>query len=259
VPKSLLKASKKTDGNSLELSVVIPMRNEEGNVLPIINEVNAELAPLKHFEIICVDDGSDDNTEKELREAKIIFPKLRIIQHIQPCGQSTATRTGICAANAPWIVTLDGDGQNPPSEILNLVSAREHALGKAPEIGPLMIAGQRQTREDDWFRRCCSIGANGLRSLVLGDGIRDTGCSLKLFRRDTFLDLPYFDHMHRFLPALVQRAGGHVITVDVKHRPRANGYTKYGLMNRLWTGILDLLGVLWLMRRAKKPTINELD
>ena len=178
---------------------------------------------------------------------------------MQPYGQSTATRTGIRAAYAPWVVTLDGDGQNPPSEILSLVNAREHALEKTPKIGPLMIAGQRETRKDDWFRRFCSIGANGLRSLVLRDGIRDTGCSLKLFRRDTFLDLPYFDHMHRFLPALVQRAGGHVITVNVKHRPRANGHTKYGLMNRLWTGIVDLLGVLWLMRRAKQPTINELD
>ena len=259
MPQSLLKATKKTEGDSLELSVVIPMRNEEGNVLPIVNEVNAELAQLEHFEIICVDDGSDDNTENELRQAKASFPKLRIIQHMQPYGQSTATRTGIRAAYAPWVVTLDGDGQNPPSEILSLVNAREHALEKTPKIGPLMIAGQRETRKDGWFRRFCSIGANGLRNLVLRDGIRDTGCSLKLFRRDTFLDLPYFDHMHRFLPALVQRAGGHVITVNVKHRPRANGHTKYGLMNRLWTGIVDLLGVLWLMRRAKQPTINELD
>lgn len=257
--QSLPKNPKILDISSPELSIIIPMRNEAENVAPLIKEIYAELSKKTDFEIVCIDDGSDDTTEFELRQIKITYPSLRVIQHHNCCGQSTAISTGIKAARGAWIVTLDGDGQNPPSEIPKLFHALKYNLKSNPTSVPLMIAGQREARKDSWFRRLCSIVANSLREIVLQDGIRDTGCSLKLFQREVFLNLPYFDHMHRFLPALIQRAGGQVIIVNVKHRPRLAGKTKYGLMNRLWTGLIDLIGVFWLIRRSKHPIINELD
>lgn len=237
------------------LSVVVPMKDEMDNVAPLVREIEAALRNHCTFEIVCVDDGSEDATADKLRAAKSQCEELRVLEHEFCCGQSTATRTGVQGARAPWIVTLDGDLQNPPSEIVKLIVARDSCA----EQNLAMVAGQRLKREDSLFKKLSSQIANKARSAVLGDGIRDTGCSLKLFRRDVFLELPYFDHMHRFLPALIQRAGGHVITVDVEHRPRATGLTKYGLGNRLWTGIVDLMGVLWLKRRAKQPIIKELD
>lgn len=241
------------------LSVVVPMKDEAENVAPLIGEIESALKPFGPFEIICVDDGSEDGTSAALRQAKAECLHLRVLRHATCCGQSTATRSGVRAARAEWVATLDGDMQNPPSELAKLIAARDAAL--APDLAPglVMIAGQRLKREDSAFRKVCSRTANGIRGWMLGDGIRDTGCSLKLFRREVFMELPYFDHMHRFLPALVQRTGGRVITVDVEHRPRAAGRTKYGLMNRLWTGIVDLIGVVWLKRRAKRPLIEELD
>lgn len=253
------KTSTHTESDRPALTVVVPMKDEAENVAPLIGALDTALEVTGAFEIICVDDGSEDDTLAALQRAKAECPRLRIFQHDTCCGQSTATRTGVRAARAEWIITLDGDMQNPPTEIPKLLTARDQALANAMSPGLAMVAGQRLKREDSWFRKFCSRTANGFRSLVLGDGIRDTGCSLKLFRRETFLDLPYFDHMHRFLPALVQRAGGLVITVDVEHRPRAAGQTKYGLTNRLWTGIIDLIGVVWLKRRAKRPLIKELD
>jgi dolichol-phosphate mannosyltransferase len=235
------------------LSVVVPMKDEAANVAPLVAEIAAALDGVCSFEIVCVDDGSEDGTAAALWDAMATCPQLRAVAHEICCGQSTATRTGVAAARADWIVTLDGDLQNPPAEIAKLLAARDGA----GDAALAMVAGQRMTREDSWFRKLCSRLANGIRSKTLGDGIRDTGCSLKLFRRTVFLELPYFDHMHRFLPALVQRTGGSVITVDVVHRPRAAGATKYGLGNRLWTGIIDLLGVLWLKNRAKRPVIRE--
>ncbi|HAT34554.1 MAG TPA: dolichol-phosphate mannosyltransferase, partial [Rhodospirillaceae bacterium] len=228
-----------TDTESPALSIVVPMKDESENVAPLIREIEKALGETLQYEIICIDDGSEDGTLSALKQAKADCPRLRVLKHEVCCGQSTATRTGVQAARADWVATLDGDLQNPPSEIAKLISARDQA--SATNLA--MVAGQRLKREDSLFRKFCSRTANGFRSWALGDGIRDTGCSLKLFRRDVFLDLPYFDHMHRFLPALMQRTGGQVMTVDVEHRPRAAGQTKYGLMNRLWTGIIDLIGV----------------
>ena len=233
------------------LTVVIPVKDEAGNIRALLDEIARELAALR-FEVVCVDDGSGDGTAEELREAGRVYPWLRIVRHRQSCGQSTATLSGVRAAQADWIVTIDGDGQNPPGEIRKLVQARDAAGGEVA-----MVAGQREKRHDSWLRRLSSRIANGVRQALLKDGIRDTGCSLKLFRRDVFLALPYFDHMHRFLPALVLRQGGRIVTTPVAHRPRAHGLSKYGFHNRLWPGLVDLAGVLWLKRRSRIPVIDK--
>jgi len=240
-------------GTPPDLAVVIPVKDEAGNIGDLLDEIGRELAPYR-FEVVCVDDGSTDGTAAELAEAKGRNGWLTVIRHRTSCGQSTATLTGVRAARAEWIVTIDGDGQNPPSGIRKLIEARDAADGDLA-----MVAGQRERRHDSWFRRFSSRVANGVRQSLLKDGIRDTGCSLKLFRRQTFLDLPYFDHMHRFLPALVQRHGGRVITAPVAHRARIHGVSKYGFHNRLWPGIVDLIGVLWLKRRTRLPHIEKTD
>jgi glycosyltransferase involved in cell wall biosynthesis len=240
-------------GAAPDVAVVIPVKDEAGNIGPLIDEIGRELAG-SAFEVVCVDDGSSDGTTEELAAVKRRSPWLTVVRHRSACGQSTATRTGVRAARAEWIVTIDGDGQNPPGEIRKLIAARDAAAGTIA-----MVAGQRERRNDSWFRRLSSRIANGVRQWLLNDGIRDTGCSLKLFRRQTFLDLPYFDHMHRFLPALVQRQGGTVITTPVAHRARVHGESKYGFHNRLWPGIVDLAGVLWLKRRARIPHIEKTD
>lgn len=234
-----------------DIAVVIPVKDEAGNIGALLDEIARELATLR-FEVVCVDDGSTDATPQELSAAQDRYAWLTVVRHRESCGQSTATLSGVRAARADWAVTIDGDGQNPPGEILKLVAARDAA---ANDIA--MVAGQREKRHDSWFRRLSSRVANGVRQKLLKDGIRDTGCSLKLFRRQTFLELPYFDHMHRFLPALVQRHGGKVITAPVAHRSRVHGESKYGFHNRLWPGIVDLAGVLWLKRRTRLPQIEK--
>lgn len=244
-----------TESETPEISVVVPMKEEMDNVEPLLIEIEAALTDVCDYEILCVDDGSDDATLETLVKAKKHHPALRVLHHAKCCGQSTATLTGVRAAHAPWIATLDGDMQNPPAELRNLIAARDASAD--PNL--VMIAGQRIKREDSWFKRYCSRLANGVRRRVLNDGIRDTGCSLKLIRRDVFLALPYFDHMHRFLGALVLRTGSNVIMVEVEHRARVAGKTKYGLGNRLWTGIVDLTGVFWLKKRAKHPIIKEVE
>ncbi|MGD8808942.1 MAG: glycosyltransferase family 2 protein, partial [Gammaproteobacteria bacterium] len=171
-----------------DVAVVIPVKDEAGNIGPLIDEIGRELDGYA-FEVVCVDDGSSDGTTEELAEAKRRSPWLTVVRHRTACGQSTATLSGVRAARAEWIVTIDGDGQNPPGEIRKLIAARDEAGGA---VG--MVAGQRARRNDSWFRRLSSRVANGVRQRLLNDGIRDTGCSLKLFRRQTFLDLPYFDH-----------------------------------------------------------------
>jgi len=240
-------------GATPDVAVVIPVKDEAGTIGPLIDEIGRELAGYP-FEVVCVDDGSRDGTAEELAAVKSRSPWLTVVRHRTACGQSTATLTGVRAARAAWIVTIDGDGQNPPGEIRKLIAARNAAGGAVA-----MVAGQRERRNDSWFRKLSSRVANGVRQRLLKDGIRDTGCSLKLFRRQIFLDLPYFDHMHRFLPALVQRQGGTVITTPVAHRARVHGESKYGFHNRLWPGIVDLAGVLWLKRRAKLPQIVKTD
>jgi len=234
------------------VSVVIPVRNEAGNIMPLVAEIAAALRD-RRFEIVVVDDGSTDASGAELRNLMTEHPWLRQIRHTQSCGQSAAIRTGVTVARAPIIVTLDGDGQNDPAFIPALIALLEQG---APRIG--LVAGQRVGRKVTGFKRMQSRIANAVRAAVLRDGTRDTGCGLKAFRRDVFVSLPYFDALHRFLPALVRREGFEVGYVDVIDRPRLHGASNYGLWNRLWVGILDLAGVWWLIRRKKRvPQYEE--
>jgi dolichol-phosphate mannosyltransferase len=234
-----------------EISVVVPARDEADNVAPLLADIRAALDGRVDYEIVFVDDGSEDATPAKLREASRAFPRLRSVRHRVPCGQSAAIWTGVRLARAPWIVTLDGDGQNDPADIPTLLAARE---ARASDVN-LLLNGRREARRDSWVKRVSSRIANGVRSRVLGDGTPDTGCGLKLFPREAFLALPYFDHMHRFLPALMRRNGGEVVSVPVRHRERHHGRSHYGVHNRLWTGIVDMLGVLWLRRRGKLPVL----
>ncbi len=239
------------------ISVVVPVRNEAGNVAPLIGEIAAALQsalPERAFEIVYVNDGSTDGTEKELLGLMAQRPWLRQIKHETSCGQSAAIRTGVISARAPVIATIDGDGQNDPAFIPKLIAVLEQG---APGIG--LVAGQRVGRKASGFKRLQSRIANAVRGAVLKDGTRDTGCGLKAFRRDLFLALPYFDALHRFLPALVRREGFDIGYVDVVDRPRHSGVSNYGFFDRLWVGILDLAGVWWLIRRKKRvPQSQEI-
>ncbi len=242
----------------MDLSVVVPVRNEAGNIGPLIDEIRAALDGGPDYEVVYVDDGSTDTTAEELAAIARDFPRLRIVRHEHSCGQSTAVRSGVRHARGAWIATLDGDGQNDPGDIPNLLERRQSELQAGRSGAPLLcVCGYRRRRRDTWLKRLSSRIANGVRSRLLGDSTPDTGCGLKLFSRDAFLDLPYFDHMHRFLPALFLRAGGRIVSVEVNHRPRQAGRSKYGLHNRLWVGIVDLFGVMWLQRRAKVPVVTE--
>lgn len=237
-----------------ELSVVVPAFNEEENVAALAEEVAAALRGRIAFEMVFVDDHSRDGTLAALRAARSRLPELRVLHHRERCGQSTAVRSGVKAARGPWIATLDGDGQNDPADIPKLLAARDAAQ-------PLVkcFAGWRATRRDDAVKRLSSKVANAVRSRILRDATPDTGCGLKLFERAAFLELPCFDHMHRFLPALFQRDGWQVVSVPVNHRPRTRGVSKYGTWNRLWVGIVDLRGVGWLIRRSKRTAVQEFD
>lgn len=236
-----------------EISVVIPARDEADNIGPLLDDVRASLDDRVDYEIVVVDDGSVDATPARLREAVRRFPRLRSVRHESPSGQSASLWTGVRLARAPWIVTLDGDGQNDPADIPALLDAR--AAGPSGRL--LLVSGYRQSRHDGWVKRASSRIANAVRRRVLGDGTPDTGCGLKLFSREAFLALPYFDHMHRFIPALVRRSGGEILSVPVRHRERVHGRSHYGVRNRLWTGIVDMLGVLWLQRRATNPVLAK--
>lgn len=238
----------------MELSVVVPVHNEVENLQPLLDEIEAALGGWCDYEIIYVDDGSMDGTFTRLLELQPKFPRLRVLRHRLGCGQSTALVTGVRAARAPCIVTLDGDGQNDPADIPRLWEAFRTLLR---ESGDVMVAGYRKRRKDTGWRRFSSRVANAVRGSLLRDQTPDTGCGLKVFSRDLFLTLPYFDHMHRFLPALVQRAGGKVVSVEVNHRPRLRGVSKYGTWHRLWVGMVDLFGVMWLQRRALLPEVEE--
>jgi dolichol-phosphate mannosyltransferase len=232
---------------TLEVSVVIPVCNEAENVGPLAQEVAQALAG-REFEILFVDDGSTDGTAEAVRAARDAgIPQIRLLRHSFRSGQSAAVATGVRHARAGWIGTLDGDGQNDPADLPKLLAARSNQSNAEVRL----FAGHRATRKDTWFRRAQSRVANRIRSRLLGDGTPDTGCGIKLMHRETYLGLPYFDHMHRFLPALYQRAGARVVSVPVHHRPRARGVSKYGMLDRLWVGITDILGVIWLKRRYK--------
>jgi glycosyltransferase involved in cell wall biosynthesis len=234
------------------VSVVVPVKDEAGNVAPLAREIAAALKGEPH-EILFVDDGSKDGTATALAALKGEIPELRVLSHSRNLGQSRGIRTGVQAARGSIIVTLDGDGQNDPADIPKLLSA----LRADPEAA--MVSGVRIRRQDNASRRLASRLGNGFRSALLGDGATDTGCGLKAFRRATFLDLPYFNHMHRFLIALVQREGGKVSFVPVNHRPRLTGASKYTNIGRLLVSVQDLLGVRWLQRRhGGKTEIREL-
>lgn len=236
------------------LSLVIPVHDEEPNLARLVAELDSVRASLPPLEVVFVDDGSGDGTPWALEQIATNRPWVRFVRHRRNCGQSAALRTGIKAARHPWIVTLDGDGQNDPADIGKLVQA----LQQHPEPERVqLVTGERRRREDSWGRRWSSRIANTVRSRLLGDGVADTGCGLKLIRREAFLDLPYFDHMHRFLPALVRRQGGEILRVPVNHRPRLQGRSHYGIGNRLWVGLIDLMGVLWLQRRYCRDDLEE--
>jgi dolichol-phosphate mannosyltransferase len=234
------------NNNDSAVSVVVPVRNEAGNVAPLVAEIAAALTGQWPFEVVYVNDGSSDGTDAELARLMALHPFLRQVRHKQSCGQSAAVRSGVRAARAPLVATLDGDGQNDPA----FVPAMLRMLEAEPGIG--LVAGQRVGRKASGFKKMQSRIANAVRGAVLRDGTRDTGCGLKAFRRDVFLALPYFDGLHRFLPALVKRDGHGIGYVDVIDRPRGSGVSNYGLWDRLWVGILDLAGVWWLIRRKKR-------
>ena len=235
------------------LSVVVPVFNEEDNVAPLVAEIVAALRDMVDFEIVYVDDDSKDGTLARLRALKVEVPELRVVHHLRQSGQSTAIRNGVKAARGEWIATLDGDGQNDPADIPKLLAERDRA---DPAIK--LFAGWRVDRKDSGSKRWASKIANAIRSRMLRDATPDTGCGIKLFEREAFLDLPYFDHMHRYLPALMQRAGHRALSVPVGHRHRASGVSKYNNLNRALVGISDLRGVAWLIRRAKVTAVEEL-
>lgn len=233
--------------NEPRVSVIVPVKNEAGNIAPLIAEIETACAGLAPFEIIYVNDGSTDETPKILAELARTKPHLRVLEHAASCGQSAAVRSGARTARAPILVTIDGDGQNDPAYIPDLVAALDRGGATTG-----LAAGQRVGRKDTGFKRFQSRAANAVRGFVLKDGTRDTGCGLKAVRREVYLGLPYFDALHRFMPALVKRDGYDVALVDVKDRPRLTGVSNYGFFDRLWVGIGDLMGVAWLCRRRRK-------
>ncbi len=233
------------------ISVVVPVKDEAGNVGPLAREIAAALAGEAAHEIIFVDDGSSDGTASALVALKSEIPALRVLRHGRNLGQSRGIRTGVQAARGEIIVTLDGDGQNDPADIPKLLAA----LRSEPQVG--LVSGVRVKRKDTASRRIASRLGNGFRNLMLGDGASDPGCGLKAFRRQAFLDLPYFDHIHRFLIALVLREGWQVTFVPVNHRPRLSGTSKYTNFGRMLVSMQDLLGVRWLQRRHRGPSRSE--
>ena len=240
-----------------ELSVVVPVKDEVKNAVPLLNEICAALRGKTSFEVLFVDDGSKDGTVEALLGARQRTPELRVLRHAKNSGQSRAVRSGVLAARGRLIATLDGDGQNDPADIPSLLAAWTQASDGPSPLG--VVAGQRRKREDNALKRFSSRVANGVRQWLLNDGTRDTGCGLKVFSREAFLALPYFDHLHRYIPALMLREGYRVAHVDVHHRPRAHGVSKYGTLDRLLVSLSDLVGVRWLKRRARNPErVDEL-
>ncbi|WP_392662775.1 glycosyltransferase family 2 protein [Amaricoccus sp. B4] len=231
------------------LSIVIPAKNESGNIELVVEGIVSACAAYAPFEIIYVDDGSTDDTAAKVLEMAGRHPFVRLIRHGASGGQSAAVHTGVLAARGYAICTLDADGQNPPSEIPKLLARLD---GRAFPEGVAVVAGERVGRKDTASKRWASKAANALRQKLLNDGTRDTGCGLKLFRRDAFLAFPYFDHMHRYLPALAIRDGWTVLHADVAHAPRHAGSSNYANLGRALVGVYDLIGVVWLLKRRKK-------
>jgi dolichol-phosphate mannosyltransferase len=236
-----------SEPEAVAVSIIVPVRNEADNISPLISEIAAALGGRWVYEIIYVNDGSTDATGARLAAEMKQRGNLRQILHAKSTGQSAAVRSGVRAARGRIVATLDGDGQNNPAFLPELISAIE----KNDRAG--LAAGQRVGRKDTGFKKIQSRIANGVRNAILRDGTRDTGCGMKAFPREVFLSMPYFDGLHRFLPALVRREGYEIAYVDVIDRPRHSGVSNYGFFDRLWIGIMDLAGVWWLIRR-KKPT-----
>ena len=237
----------------LDLSVVVPVFNERDNVAPLAKEIVSALRGRVAFEILYVDDHSADDSLHVLTALRSEVPELRVLRHTRQSGQSTAIRTGVKAARAAWVATLDGDGQNDPADIHPLLLARDSAAAQVK-----LIAGWRVHRQDSASKRWASRWANAIRSRLLHDDTPDTGCGIKLFEREAFLDLPYFDHMHRYLPALMQRAGWRTVSIPVNHRGRSTGVSKYNNLQRGWVGMRDLRGVAWLITRSRLTRVEEL-
>jgi dolichol-phosphate mannosyltransferase len=235
------------------LSVVVPVKDEAENVEPLVREIAAAIGGESSAEIVFVDDGSSDATAQVLRGLKASIPQLRVIQHARNMGQSRAVRTGVRASRGDIVIVLDGDGQNDPADILKLVEPFRQ--GDTTPIG--LVQGQRAVRQDSAKKRLASRLANRIRRSVLNDGADDVGCGLKAFRRDVFLALPYFDHMHRYMVALFLREGYEVHFVEVNHRPRLHGHSKYGVWDRLVVGVYDLIGVRWLQKRYRGAVETE--
>jgi dolichol-phosphate mannosyltransferase len=241
----------------MTISIVVPVHNEAENIHPLLNEITVVLANFADSEIIYIDDGSTDNTLDVLKTVQQTIQNLRVFHHEKSCGQSAAIYTGIKAAKFPVVATLDGDGQNNPADILNLYTQLQSQRETNSKLA--MIAGWRNQRHDSAWRLFSSKFANGIRSRLLGDATPDTGCGLKVFLRDAALQLPFFDHYHRFLPALMLRAGYQVISVSVSHRARERGVSNYGTLDRLWVGISDIAGVIWLKTRMKLTEVSEIE
>lgn len=239
---------------SFDLSVVIPVHNELGNLAPLLSEIRAALDGLAEYELLCVDDGSDDGTAERLADLQRGFSRLRVIRLRRQTGQSAAILAGVRAARGTWIATLDGDGQDDPADL-----ARMLPLVRDSRANIGLVVGQRVHRSDAWGKRVASRIANGVRGRMLGDRTPDTGCGLKLFSREAFVSLPQFDHMHRFLPALFLQSGRLVASIPVRNRPRLHGRSHYGILDRLGAGVVDIFGVLWLKRRALRPEAETLD
>ena len=238
----------------MDLTVVIPVHNEAGSIASLLDELYALPGELARCPVIVVDDASSDDTAAVLEDCLHEHALLRVLQHRQRYGQSAAIATGVCAARTLWIATLDGDGQNDPADIPRLYQAMDAASDSV-----WLVNGNRKQRRDNWHKRLASRVANAVRARILGDATPDSGCGLKVFSRATFNSLPQFDHMHRFLPALVHTQGGEVLSIEVNHRARRTGKSKYGIRNRLGVGIIDLLGVGWLQRRKLQPLADELE
>ncbi len=239
----------------MRISVVIPALNEAGNIGRLVAETYEHVPADMRLEVIVVDDGSDDATPDEIKAmiASGDYPGLRLIRHAARSGQSTALRTGITAAKAPVVATMDGDGQNDPRDIPKLVAALAEPGGK----GPALVNGWRKDRKDTGSKRFASRAANGIRDFVLRDDCPDTGCGIKAYWRDAYLRLPFFTSMHRYLPALFQTYGLEVANVPVNDRPREAGQSKYNNLTRAVVGLYDLIGVSWLRRRTRVPAIAE--
>ena len=238
----------------MRVSVVIPVLNEENNISPLIKEIRTVLEGKYVYEIIYVDDHSSDRTMEILSQQSTLYPELRVIRLSRQCGQSAALLAGVNSAIYPFVITMDGDGQNDPADIARII---DYFLEYTPVAKNLLIVGHRQQRRDSGWKLFTSRIANRVRGILLHDGVPDSGCGIKAFNRDFFLRLPTFNHMHRFMPALFKQNGGEVVSLEVNHRNRSYGSSHYGTLDRLWAGIYDLIGVSWLGRRAILPEIEK--